>query len=105
MQDGQIIISRKLVNGRSINKINGETVPVAALRRAAGLLIDIHGQHEHQTLLQKKNHLAILDSFAGDAIKEAWKPTKACTGNTPGFPDFWKSLPWTKGAGSRRSIF
>ena len=70
-QDGQIIISRKLVNGRSINKINGETVPVAALRRAAGLLIDIHGQHEHQTLLQKKNHLAILDSFAGDAIKEA----------------------------------
>ncbi|MDY3920188.1 MAG: DNA repair protein RecN [Candidatus Limivivens sp.] len=69
VDDGQIIISRKLVNGRSISKINGETVTVAALRRAAEILIDIHGQHEHQSLLSPKNHLVILDDFAGEEVK------------------------------------
>ena len=68
VEDGQIIISRKLVNGRSISKINGETVPVSTLRQAAEVLIDIHGQHEHQSLLSSKNHLKILDDFAGEEL-------------------------------------
>ncbi|MDO5424452.1 MAG: DNA repair protein RecN [Eubacteriales bacterium] len=67
--DGQVIISRKLVNGRSISKINGETVTVSILRKAADVLINIHGQHEHQSLLSPKNHLAILDDFAGEEVR------------------------------------
>lgn len=54
-EDGQIILSRKILNGRSINKINGETVTLNQLRETAALLIDIHGQHKHQSLLQKKS--------------------------------------------------
>ena len=63
--DNEIIITRKYKGGRSISKVNGETVPVSFVRRLAEELIDIHGQHEHQSLLYTKNHLAILDEFAG----------------------------------------
>ena len=66
-EDEQIIISRKLMEGRSISRINGETVTVGQLKEVASVLIDIHGQHEHQSLLYKKNHLTILDAFADDA--------------------------------------
>ncbi len=68
VDDGQIIITRKLSKGRSISRINGETVPISVIKEAAGALIDIHGQHEHQSLLYKKNHLKILDEFAGEEI-------------------------------------
>ena len=71
-EDGQIILSRKIMNGKSINKINGETVTLNQLRETAALLIDVHGQHEHQSLLQKKKHLEILDEYA----KEELQPIK-----------------------------
>lgn len=71
-EDGQIILSRKIMNGKSINKINGETVTLSQLRETASLLIDVHGQHEHQSLLQKKKHLEILDEYA----KEELQPVK-----------------------------
>ena len=60
-----ILLSRRIVNGKSIHKINDETVTATKVRAAAELLIDIHGQHEHQTLTQKKKQLEILDRYAG----------------------------------------
>ena len=69
-EDGVVVLSRKLMSKRSISKINGETVPIALLKEAASILIDIHGQHEHQSLLYKKNHLTILDAFAKEIIKQ-----------------------------------
>ncbi|WP_099469057.1 DNA repair protein RecN [Konateibacter massiliensis] len=68
-EDGQIIITRKLMNGKSISKINGETVPINTVKSVAEILIDIHGQHEHQSLLYNKNHLIILDEFAKAEIQ------------------------------------
>ena len=59
---GQIIITRRFNGNRSVSRINGETVTLGRLKEAAQVLIDIHGQHEHQSLLYKKNHLAILDA-------------------------------------------
>ena len=50
-EDGQILMSRKIMDGRSINKINGETSTVSQMKAAAACLLDIHGQHEHQSLL------------------------------------------------------
>lgn len=67
-EDGQVIISRKIMNGRSINRVNGETVTVAMLKKISGGLIDVHGQHEHQSLLYPENHLLIVDRFDRDAI-------------------------------------
>lgn len=65
-ENGLVVLSRKLMDGRSISRINGETVNMKTLKDVAGILIDIHGQHEHQSLLSKKNHLAILDLYAKD---------------------------------------
>ena len=70
VEDGEVILSRRLTGTRSINKINGETVPISKLREAAAHLIDIHGQHEHQSLLQKKKQLEILDKFAGNRLDQ-----------------------------------
>ena len=67
-EDNQLIISRKITPGRSISKINGETVTVSNLKEVAGIVIDIHGQHEHQSLLNKHKHFEILDEFAKNEL-------------------------------------
>ncbi len=73
LEDGQIIISRKIMNGKSICKVNGETVTTNVLKNIASLLIDIHGQHEHQSLLYKEKHLEIVDRYAKDNIGDIKK--------------------------------
>lgn len=70
MEDNQIIISRKIMPTRSIYKLNGENVTGSIIASIAELLIDIHGQHEHQSLLRKSKHLEIVDRFARDEIGE-----------------------------------
>ncbi len=67
-EDGTLIIQRKLLPGRSICKVNGETVSARQLKDLASVLIAIHGQNEHQTLLHKRNHLEILDDFGKEKI-------------------------------------
>ncbi len=74
-EEGTIVLSRRLMEGRSVSRINGETVTMSALKEAASILIDIHGQHEHQSLLYKKNHLGIVDAFAREAVQEAKEKT------------------------------
>lgn len=70
LEQGMVIISRKIMPGRTVIKVNGETKTVTQVKEIAGLLIDIHGQHEHHSLLFKNNYLSIIDRFAGnDAIK------------------------------------
>ena len=69
-EDGTVIIARKISQGRSVSRINGETVSARQLKELSELLIDIHGQHEHQSLLQKKKHLQILDAYAGKEAEE-----------------------------------
>lgn len=64
VEDQQVIITRKIQNDKSICKINGETVPLKKVREVADILIDIHGQQQHQSLLYEKNQLDILDQFA-----------------------------------------
>lgn len=68
MEDGQLILSRKIKNGRSICKANGESITHNTLREIAGIVIDIHGQHEHQSLLYKRKHLEIVDHYGKENI-------------------------------------
>ena len=68
MEDDTVILSRKITGGRAIGRINGEAVSASKMKAVASLLIDIHGQHEHQSLLSKKKHLEILDTFAKEAL-------------------------------------
>ena len=70
-EDGQVLLSRKIMDGRSINKINGETSTVGQMKAAAACLLDIHGQHEHQFLLYQDKQLAILDAYGKENILPA----------------------------------
>ncbi|MGN0436722.1 MAG: DNA repair protein RecN [Wujia sp.] len=70
-EDGEILISRRLAsNGKAVSKINGSIVTSAELKQVSALLIDLHAQHEQQSLLKENKHLAILDRFGGSAIAE-----------------------------------
>ncbi|HCS66820.1 MAG TPA: DNA repair protein RecN [Oribacterium sp.] len=62
-EEGQLIIRRKISSTRSEIKINDETVTLSKLRKVTELLMDIHGQHEHQSLLREGFHLKILDDY------------------------------------------
>lgn len=71
MSEGQIILSRMMQaeSGKSVCRINGRTVTVGVLKEAAGLLVDIHGQHEHQSLLDTAKQLHLLDQFCGTELE------------------------------------
>ena len=76
-EDGSVIISRKMQAGKSICRINGETVTAKQVKELAELLIDIHGQHEHQSLLNKKKHMEILDTYCGEGFLKAAEDVEA----------------------------
>lgn len=62
-EDDMLILTRKISTSRSVCRINDETVTLGKLREITDTLIDIHGQHEHQSLLSASNNLVLLDSF------------------------------------------
>lgn len=66
--DGEILITRRITGSRTINTINDMTVTAAKLREVAALLIDIHTQHEQQSLLRKSEHMRLLDRYGRDTI-------------------------------------
>ncbi|MBQ8412496.1 MAG: DNA repair protein RecN [Lachnospiraceae bacterium] len=71
LEEGEILISRRLSpNGRCINRINDSTVTATKLKEVSSLLIDLHAQHEQQTLLKPGKHIEILDRFGGSDIEE-----------------------------------
>ncbi len=72
-EDGTIIITRKITPQRSVIRVCGETVTVKQVRELASLLIDIHGQHEHQSLLKASKHRELLDAYAGSEMEELLK--------------------------------
>ena len=75
--DGNIIISREIyANGRNSCKINGSLVTVNELKEFMKNIIDIHGQNDNQTILDKASHIGYLDSFIGEdisSIKEEYR--------------------------------
>ena len=76
-EDGIIVMSRKMAAGRSVSRINGETVSLKTLRDAAARLIDIYGQNEYHTLMDTENHLTILDAFLGSTVAAEKADVKA----------------------------
>lgn len=65
-EDNILVIQRRIMPGRSVSKVCGETVNTKQLQAIAEILIDIHGQNDHQSLLKQKKQLEILDDFAGE---------------------------------------
>lgn len=69
-EDGTIILSRKLTDSRSSFKVCGESVSAKQMKELASLLIDIHGQHEHQSLLKKERQRELLDAYCGKEMED-----------------------------------
>ncbi len=93
-EDGTFMIQRKIMPARSVCKVCGETVGVKQLQEIAEVLIAIHGQHENQTLLQKKRHREILDDYAGKKVSDCRKKTAA------GYQEYMKLLKEMEEGGS-----
>ena len=72
-ESDMLVISRRITDtGRSVSRINGETVNASIVKEIASRLFDVHGQHDHQTLLYPAKQLALLDRYAGaEALEEA----------------------------------
>ncbi len=69
-----IIISREYtISGKSIIKVNGRSLIISQLKKIREKILDIHGQHQNQTLLDRGSHIIYLDNFIGDKIKEPLK--------------------------------
>lgn len=70
-EDESIILRRDInLSGKSVCRINGKLVTIGILREIGASLIDIHGQHESQELMDDKAHIHLLDQFAGESLKE-----------------------------------
>ncbi|MBZ5750754.1 MULTISPECIES: DNA repair protein RecN [Metabacillus] len=72
VSDGMIVLRRDLSSsGKSICRINGKLVTIAILREIGQCMVDIHGQHDNQELMNEENHLSLLDQYGGGKIKQA----------------------------------
>lgn len=70
--EGMVVLRRDILSsGKSVCRINGKLVTISILREVGRTLIDIHGQHEHQELMNHELHLPLLDQYGGEVIKEA----------------------------------
>ena len=70
LEEGQVMITRKILPTRSVCRINGETVNLQTLREVASLLLDLHGQQENLTLKNAASQLELLDQYIGAPIKQ-----------------------------------
>jgi DNA repair protein RecN (Recombination protein N) len=71
-EDGLIIITREITEqGRNFCRANGRSVPVSVLKKLGRYLIDIHGQHQHQSLLESNTHMELLDLLGGEEVLTA----------------------------------
>lgn len=69
-EDNMLLISREIFSsGKSISRINGRVVTLNMLNKLTKKLVDLHGQHEHQSLLSAENHIELLDSLGKEKIK------------------------------------
>ncbi len=70
-EDGMLSISREIMaSGRNICRVMGMVMPLAVLKDITSTLVDVHGQHEHQFLMDEQKHLYFLDSFGDDAHRQ-----------------------------------
>lgn len=77
-EDGQLIISKKITASKSVSKINKEAYPASKVREVAFLLLDVHGQHDHQALLLPHKQLEIVDRNGGKRLKEVKDKNAQC---------------------------
>ena len=98
-----LILSREIsINGKNTCRINGRLVNLSALKQVGGLLIDIHGQHDNQSLLKTESHIQFLDDFGGAEIQSIKKEYSSLFSQYKEIKHRQKSLLGDKGEIARR---
>lgn len=93
LDDNSVLIQRELYsNGKNICKINNVMVNVSSLKQIGLLLVDIHGQHEHQKILDSSTHLAMLDEYGHSELNELLSETKVAYIQMKKAHSNWKEL-------------
>ncbi|MEW9049706.1 MAG: DNA repair protein RecN [Neobacillus sp.] len=73
IEDGMVVLRRDISrSGKSVCRVNGKLVTISTLREIGSTLVDIHGQHEHQDLMDETRHLNLLDQFGIDEISQSY---------------------------------
>ena len=76
-ESNYLLISREIFSdGGSVSRVNGRTVTLTMLNKITSTLVDVHGQHEHQSLLDVNNHIKLVDSFGDDKLKDLLEQIK-----------------------------
>lgn len=75
--EDELILSRELsMQGKNVCRINSAPVTLAVLKKVSDILVDIHGQHEHQKLMDEDSHIYFLDAFGGKEIAKQKEKTE-----------------------------
>lgn len=91
--DGLIAVCRELSRGgRNVCRVSGVIVPLSTLKQLTGLLLDIHGQHEHQSLLNPARHIDFLDAFGGEEHRRLREEAARLHGERSGIASELKKL-------------
>lgn len=78
IEEGMLVLRREISsNGKSVCRVNGKLMTISILRELGSTLVDIHGQHEHQQLMNEYFHISLLDQFGQEEIFDALKAYKA----------------------------
>lgn len=104
-EEGQVIISRRITETRSISKVNGETCTASSIRKIAELLLDIHGQHEHQSLLYPEKQMEILDDYGEIQIRDKKETVRKHYREYLGVKKSWRAMNWMKSREEEKSAF
>lgn len=77
-QDGLAEVSREITrSGKNVCRVNGAMLLLSQIKTFTGMLVDVHGQHEHQALMDPARHIEFLDSFGGERIRPAKERVQA----------------------------
>ena len=101
--EDELILSREIFSsGRSVSRVNGRAVPLFLLKKLGQHLVDLHGQHEHQSLLNPRYHLALLDDFGGEELNAARKKVADSYRRWQELNKQWETLGRDSGQRERR---
>jgi len=79
--DGRLLLWRSIAStGKGSCRINGRAVTLSLLREISGMLVDVHGQHQHQSLLDQQKHMGLLDRFCGDELEKEKEKLREAVG-------------------------
>lgn len=93
LEEGLLYLTRELhASGRSIARVNGQPVPLQVVKALGDALVDLHGQHEHQSLLRTQTHLDFLDRWLGEHVMSLRAKTRESVQRVHALQREWDEL-------------